>query len=74
MSFCYLAVFLTIEASFLIANLHKFKYGGWFTLLLASLYFLIMFGWYFGRKIKNRHITFSNIENYLELFRDLQDR
>ena len=48
-------LFLTIEGSFLIANLHKFINGGWFTLLLATLYFLIMFSWYFGRKIKNRH-------------------
>jgi KUP system potassium uptake protein len=67
-----LTVFLSIEVSFLIANLHKFRYGGWFTLLLASLYFLIMLSWYFGRKIKNRHISFSKIENYLELFRDLR--
>ena len=65
-------VFLTIEGSFLIANLHKFKYGGWFTLLLASLYFLIMFGWYFGRKIKNRYITFINLGDYIELFKDLK--
>ena len=65
-------VFLTIEGNFLIANLHKFKYGGWFTILLASLYFLIMTGWYFGRKIKNRHITFINLAEYIELFRDLR--
>jgi KUP system potassium uptake protein len=67
-----LCVFLTIEGSFLIANLNKFKNGGWFTLLLASVYFLIMFGWYFGRKIKNRRITFSNVSNYIELFKDLR--
>ncbi len=67
-----LVVFLTIEGSFLIANLNKFKNGGWFTLLLAAVYFLIMFGWYFGRKIKNRRISFSNISNYLELFNDLR--
>lgn len=63
--------YLTIEGSFLIANLYKFKYGGWLTLLLASLYFLVMFGWYFGRKIKNRYITFANLDNYLNLFMDL---
>jgi KUP system potassium uptake protein len=68
-----LLVFLTIEGSFLIANLHKFKYGGWFTLLLASLYFLIMIGWYFGRKIKNRYITFSNLADYSELLKDLHN-
>jgi KUP system potassium uptake protein len=65
-------VFLTIEGSFLVANLHKFKYGGWFTLMLGALYALIMYGWYFGRKIKNRHITFINLNDYLELFRDIR--
>jgi KUP system potassium uptake protein len=68
-----LMVFLTIEGSFLIANLHKFMNGGWFTLLLASVYFFIMFGWYFGRKIKNRRISFSNISNYIEIFKDLRE-
>jgi KUP system potassium uptake protein len=68
-----LLVFLTIEGSFLIANLHKFQYGGWFTLMLASVYFLIMFSWYFGRKIKNRHISFSNLSDYIELFKDLRN-
>jgi KUP system potassium uptake protein len=67
-----LVVFLTIEGSFLLSNLHKFKYGGWFTLMLAAIYFLIMFSWYFGRKIKNRHISFSNLSAYIELFKDLR--
>src|SRR5665647_435426 len=64
-------VYLTIEGSFLIANLHKFNSGGWFTLLLASVYFIIMFGWYFGRKLKNRYVTFTNLNKYLDLFKDL---
>jgi KUP system potassium uptake protein len=63
--------YLTIEGSFLIANLHKFRYGGWFTILLASMYFLVMYGWYFGRKIKNRYITFADLDKYLDMFRDL---
>lgn len=66
-----LTVYLTIEGSFLIANLHKFKYGGWFTLLLASLYFIVMFGWYFGRKLKNRYVTFTDLYKYIDLFKDL---
>jgi KUP system potassium uptake protein len=68
-----LLVFLTIEGSFLLANLHKFQYGGWFTLLLAAFYFLIMFGWYFGRKIKNRYITFSNLSDNIEILKDLKN-
>ncbi len=67
-----LVVFLTIEGSFLAANLNKFRHGGWFTIMLASLYFLIMFSWYFGRKIKNRRISFSYIANYIDIFKDLR--
>ena len=66
-----LIVYLSIEGSFLIANLHKFKYGGWFTLMLAALYFIIMFGWYFGRKLKNRYVTFTDLYKYIDLFKDL---
>jgi KUP system potassium uptake protein len=63
--------FITLEGAFLIANLYKFKNGGWYTLILASLYFLIMYGWYYGRKIKNRYITFADLDKYLDALRDL---
>jgi len=66
-----ITVFLTIEGSFLIANLHKFSNGGWFTLMLASFFFIVMYGWYFGRKLKNRYVTFVWIDKYFELFRTL---
>jgi KUP system potassium uptake protein len=48
-------------------------YGGWFTLLLASLYFIVMMSWYFARKIRNRHISFSKIADYLPLIKDLSE-
>jgi KUP system potassium uptake protein len=67
----FFSVYLTIECSFLIANLYKFMNGGWFTIILTMFYFLIMFGWYWGRKIKNRYITFSNIDKYADLFKNL---
>ncbi|MCE5346296.1 MAG: KUP/HAK/KT family potassium transporter [Bacteroidales bacterium] len=66
-----LGTYLTIEGSFLIANLHKFNDGGWFTILLASIFFIIMYGWYFGRKLKNRYVTFTNLNRYIQLFKDL---
>ena len=66
-----LMVFFTIEGSFLIANLYRVKNGGWLTLMLSSVYFVIMFGWYFGRKIKNRYITFASLNKYTDLFKDL---
>ena len=66
-----LALYLSIEGSFLIANLHKFMHGGWFTIMLASFFFVIMYGWYFGRKLKNRYVTFVNLDSYLTLFKQL---
>lgn len=68
----FLAVlFGTIEGSFLIANLNKFSHGGWFSIVLALGFSLIMTGWFFGRRIKNKRISYSNIEEYLHLFKDL---
>lgn len=66
-----LGTYLAIEGSFLIANLHKFNDGGWFTILLASVFFIIMYGWYYGRKLKNRYVTFTNLNRYIQLFKDL---
>jgi KUP system potassium uptake protein len=66
-----LLVYFTVEGSFLTANLHKFKDGGWFSLLAAAVFFLIMYGWYFGRKLKNRYVTFTNLDKYVEMFKDL---
>ena len=64
-------LFGSIEGSFLIANLHKFSNGGWFSIALACVFLLVMLGWFFGRRIKNRHISFVNVNKYLHLFEDL---
>jgi KUP system potassium uptake protein len=66
-------VYLTIEGSFLIANLHKFNDGGWFTIMLASIFFVIMYGWYFGRRLKNTYVTFTSLDKYHEMFTDLSN-
>jgi KUP system potassium uptake protein len=65
------SIFGIVEGSFLIANLHKFTDGGWLSVVLAFAFLLIMFGWFFGRRIKNRHISFSNVNKYLHLFEDI---
>ncbi|MDD2798710.1 MAG: KUP/HAK/KT family potassium transporter [Bacteroidales bacterium] len=63
-----IAIFLVIETMFLFANLHKFMNGGWFSIVLALLFFIIMYGWFFGRRIKNRYISFVNLNKYTEMF------
>ena len=71
--FLVVGTYLTIESVFLTANLNKFMHGGWFTIILAFGFFILMYGWYYGRKIKNRYITFTNLDKYLNYFRDLKN-
>ncbi len=66
-----LVTYLTIEGSFLVANMFKFIHGGWFTILLAGLIGLIMYIWYNGRKIKNRFTEFVKIEPWFEALKSL---
>ncbi|MEI6274439.1 MAG: KUP/HAK/KT family potassium transporter [Prolixibacteraceae bacterium] len=66
-----LSLFLTIEGTFLYANLHKFVDGGWLTIMLASFFFIVMYGWYFGRKIKNKFITFTSLKKETEVIHEL---
>jgi len=64
-------VFLFIESSFLIANLNKFKHGGWVTIAMAGLFALIMYTWYNGRKLKNTYMLFVRITDYLDILKSL---
>ena len=66
-----LVLFLTIEGTFLYANLHKFMDGGWLTIMLASFFAIVMYGWYFGRKIKNKFITFTSLKKETEVIHEL---
>ena len=66
-----LMILLTIEGTFLVANLHKFSNGGWLTIAISLIFFTVMFGWYFGRKIKNEYITFVKYRENLEMFKAL---
>ncbi len=60
-------LYALIEGSFLIANLHKFAYGGWFTILVASIFFIIMYGWYNARKFRNSFIAFVKLSDYTDV-------
>jgi len=71
--FLVVGTYLTIESVFLTANLNKFMHGGWFTIILAFGFFILMYGWYYGRKIKNRYITFTNLGKFLDQFKDLKN-
>jgi KUP system potassium uptake protein len=67
----FLLIYLSIEGSFLIANLNKFIHGGWVSLFIASVLFVIMYIWFHGRRIKNSFIEFVNIDKHLEVLKSL---
>lgn len=69
----YLAVYLTIEISFLAANMIKFIHGGYVTLMLAGAIFAVMFTWFKARKIKNRYVEFVKMDDYVHQLQELSN-
>lgn len=69
----YLIVYLTIELSFLSANLSKFPHGGYVALIVGSCLFAIMYIWFRARKIKNRYIEFVRLEHYIPKIQELSN-
>ena len=66
-------VFIFIEGSFLIANLHKFMNGGYVTILIAGVFCIIMYTWYNGRKLKNSYMVFVKLTDYLDILKSLSN-
>jgi KUP system potassium uptake protein len=71
--YLYLAVYLTIELSFLIANLEKFPHGGFVTLIIGGGLFTVMYVWFRARKIKNRYVEFVRLDQYLPTIQELSN-
>ena len=71
--YLYLTVYLSIELSFLFANLDKFPHGGFVTLIVGGGLFVIMYVWYRARKIKNRYVEFVRMENYIPQIQELSN-
>jgi KUP system potassium uptake protein len=69
--YLYLIVYLTIEFGFLYANMNKFPHGGFVTVIMGGILFLIMYDWFKARKIKNRYIEFVHLENYISKIQEL---
>ncbi|HLF44946.1 MAG TPA: KUP/HAK/KT family potassium transporter [Chitinophagaceae bacterium] len=71
--FIYLLVYLTVEISFLVANLDKFTHGGYVSFIIGGLLFTIMYVWYRARKIKNRYVEFVRLEHYIPKIQELSN-
>lgn len=67
-----LAVFGTIEMSFFITNLVKIK-ERWMFLFFELFIFMIMYVWFYSRKINNRLMKFVELGKYIPLIKDLSN-
>jgi len=66
-------VFAVVEISFFTANIVKFKDGGFITVLIAGIFFIIMYVVYFGRKINNRFTKFVDLGQFTHQIMDLSE-
>jgi KUP system potassium uptake protein len=71
--YLFLGVFLTIETSFLIANIRKFADGGFVTVIMGGALFIIMYVWFRSRKIRNRYVEFVRLEEYIPKIEELSN-
>ncbi|HLG03288.1 MAG TPA: KUP/HAK/KT family potassium transporter [Bacteroidia bacterium] len=69
----FVVVYLVVELSFLVANMGKFAQGGWISLFIASILFIVMFSWQQARKIRNRYIEFVSLSDYLNVLKELSN-
>jgi KUP system potassium uptake protein len=67
-----LLVFSTIEISFFITNVVKIK-ERWMFLFFELFIFLVMYVWYFARKINNRFVKFVELGKYTSSIKELSE-
>ncbi len=67
----FLTVYLTIEGSFLVANLLKFPNGGWVSILIGAVIVGVMYIWLQAFQIKLRLTEYVRIDQYVQAFKEL---
>lgn len=67
-----LLLFSIIEASFFIANVVKIK-ERWMFLFFELFIFMVMYVWYYSRKINNRFLKFTNLVEQTPLLKELSE-
>lgn len=71
--YVFLTGYFIIEMAFLIALLEKFTHGGYITVMLGGLMFMVMYIWYRSRKVKNRYVEFVRLEHYIPQIQELSN-
>ncbi|WP_313806034.1 KUP/HAK/KT family potassium transporter [Flavobacterium sp.] len=67
-----LIIFSTIEVSFFIANVVKIK-ERWMFLFFELFIFMVMYVWYYSRKLNNKYLKFINLAEQSPLLNELSE-
>jgi KUP system potassium uptake protein len=68
----FVLVFGTIELSFFITNVAKIK-ERWMFLFFELFIFMVMYVWFYARKINNRFVRFVELGKYTPIIRELSE-
>ena len=68
----FIGAYCTIEGIFLAANLSKFIAGGWCTMLIGGILFLMMYVWIRAIKIRNHYISSKPLDDYYQIISDIK--
>ena len=68
----FIGAYCTIEGIFLAANLPKFLAGGWCTMLIGGILFLMMYVWIRAIKIRNHYISSKPLDDYYQIISDIK--
>ncbi|ESU18922.1 putative potassium transport system protein [Flavobacterium cauense R2A-7] len=67
-----LFIFSTIEVSFFVANVVKIK-ERWMFLFFELFIFMVMYVWYYARKLNNNYLKFVNLAEQAPLLNELSE-
>ncbi len=71
--YIFLGFYLVVEIGYLVALMVKFTHGGYITLIIGLVMFVVMYVWYRARKIKNRYVEFVRLEHYIPKIQELSN-
>ena len=69
----FLVGYFVVETGYLVALMDKFVHGGYVTLLVGGIMFMVMYVWFRARKIKNRYVEFVRLEHYIPKLQELSN-
>lgn len=68
-----LALYLSLEISFFIANINKFSHGGYVSVIIAGLLAFIMIVWFTAKRIRKDYTEFVKLDQYKKVISELSN-